>query len=258
MPSHQSNNTRSQGKRRSRRGKKQTSGVARGPAPATTFYVPRGSRNFLPRREYVTVEQVINGYYTVGTAQPLGVTAILGNSFDQPFNTATNAIGTTGASKSNITVTTGYNVTDHPYGWTELNTLYQYYKVHRMKCTVQVQPTAITDVVCAMLSALNYPSNLFIAQQASNPFSKQKLMICNDSKNTLSVSVDVASLLGYSREQYQGLTPTLMGANPAAAQQAFFNFQWQNLADGNPSSAIAFKFTLELYVEVSELQEFTS
>jgi hypothetical protein len=236
--------------------RRQIAGVRRGPAPSSTFYVPRGM-NFIPRREFVTVRQEMNGYYTIGTLQPLGVTAIMGNNFDQPFNTATNAIGTTGASKSNITVTTGYNVTDHPYGWTELNTLYQYFKVHKMRLTVSIQPTAITDVVQAQLAPNTYPSNLFIAQMSSNPKAKTKLCLCNE-KNVLSVTVDVADLLGYTREQYQGLTPTLMSGSVAASQQAFFNFQWQNLVDGNPSSAIAFTFLLEEWLEVSELQEFTS
>lgn len=237
---------------------KTVAGVRHGPASQYTYYVPRNSRNFLPRREFVQLEQTMVGYYGNGTAQSSGITAVYANSFGQPFNSGTNAIGTTGSGKSNITVQAGYNVTDHPFGYTELSSIYAYYKIHRTRMKITVVGTNTNDIFTMMLFPSILAQSSFIGQASAEPYAAFKLVCSTGQPVTFQKSVDVCALLGYTRAQYQGLTPTLLGSQPAAATSCFWNFQWQNIASQNPSGNFSITFELSTDIELMEQGQFTS
>lgn len=240
------------------RNQRQVAGVRHGPAAQYTYYVPRNSRNFLPRREFVQLEQTMVGYYGNGTAQSSGITAIYANSFGQPFSTGANAIGTTGSGKSNITVQAGYNLTDHPFGYTELSSIYAYYKIHKSKMKITIVGTNGNDVFTMMLFPSILAQSSFIGQASSEPYAKFKQVCSTGQPVSFQRTIDVCELLGYTRDQYQGLTPTLLGSQPAAATSCFWNFQWQNIASQNPSGNFSIVFELSTYIELSEIGQFTS
>ncbi len=217
-----------------------------------------GVQSFLPRRVVGVFKQEMFGYYNTPTAQPNGSMSIQAGSFFQPFNQVGNPIGGTGAGKSNITINSGYNVSSDPLGYSEVQALYQYYKVRR--AMLLVRALSVSDVFNMQLCPSTQQASAFTPTTfAANPYGKS--MLCGPSQrpNVLKLTMDSPTILGYSQQQYAGLTPTLMSASPSAPLQWFFNFTWQNTTGGNsPTANIYFEFELYQEVEISELEEFSA
>jgi hypothetical protein len=218
-----------------------------------------GIQSFLPRRQVAVFKQVMNAYYNTATAQPQGAFSINASSFYQPFSNVGVAVGSIGANKSNLSLTSGFAISQNPIGYSEIAGLYQYYKVRRVMLRISLLALAAAD-------AFNFygaPSNVALSNyepvyQGGNPYGKNKLVGFAEKPVVFEWVLDAATVLGYSREQFAGLTPTLFGAAPTSPQIWYFNLGWMECNNTNPATGIVFDMELYQEVEVSELELFST
>ncbi len=213
-------------------------------------------QSFLPRRLVATFKTPMLGNYVTATAQPNGQFNINASSFFQPFNTVGTAMGTTGAGKSNITVSAGFSVGSSPLGYSEMDSLYQYYKVRRAEVRVRCLPT-LDNVYVSLFPANVQESAVVLPGSSANPYAKTQLCAAGMPPRTLVCSMTAPTVLGYNRTQFEGLTPTLFGAAPGSSQVWFFNIAWSNaVGSTNATGTISFEVELWQEVEISELEIF--
>ncbi len=224
-----------------------------------TVRMPRGIQSFLPRRFITTIKSVMQGYYLAPSAQPNGVFNVQASAAWEPWNNVGIPISSTGANKSNVSLSTSYSATDSGIGYQELQSLYTYYKVRWAKMTARGNPTNGSDqFVLSLYPSQAAASTASIKPTNSQPYSKETLCVGGARPVTLSVGIDSATILGYTPSQFEGISPTLVGSSPGSTLQWFFNVMWQNTAPGNPVSSFAFLFELWQEVEFTELTAFST
>lgn len=223
----------------------------------STTMMPRTVQAIFPRRQVVTFKQTMIAFYTVATAQSTGAFSIQASSFYAPFDNVTNKIGVTGANKSNLTLNGAYSTTQNPYGYTEFNSLYTYYKVRKSTCKVTVSSLA-DEVFVAMAPSPSQITTYVPIQTGSQPYSKQKLANAGGPPRVVSCSIASPTVLGYNATQFEGLAPTLMGTSPGSTTQWFWNITWCNPTGASPSGNLFFEIELWQDVEVSELVNWSS
>lgn len=218
-----------------------------------------GVQSFLPRRNVVVVKQSMIGYYATATAQLQGVMAVQASSFFEPFNTVGIPIGTTGANKSNITLNPNFSAGQSPIGYSELNALYQYYKVRKARLRVRALAGASVDVFqMALQPSTVQASTAQIVTSTANPYAKNAMVTSSARPTEITIECSGPQILGYSATQFEGLTPALFAAAPGASGQWFFNFSWCMQTTTNATQPLFFEFDIWQEVEVSLLEEFSS
>ncbi len=241
--------------------KKKTQTIARGravPFRGDAWYsnTRLSINSFMPRRLTSVFRQVMVGYYNTATARASGCFSVCVSSFTTPFNTS-NSLGNTGANKSNITLNGAYSTSQNPIGYAEVNVLYTYFKVRRVRMVVKA--IAQADVFYMSL----YPNEAQLTTDnpvtaSSQPMSKSQLVAWGSRPTTMTIDSTIPEILGFSAQQWEGMAPTLMSATPGSTSQAFMNFEWNTASGSNPGSQIYFEFQLFQEVEFSELQTFNS
>jgi hypothetical protein len=218
-----------------------------------------GIQSFLPRRQVAVFKQVMNAYYNTATAQPQGAFSINMSSFYEPFSNVGVAIGSLGANKSNLSLTAGFAIFQNPIGYQEIQALYQYYKVRRVMLRISLLALAAADAFnfygAPSTAAL---SNYEPIYQGANPYGKNKLVGFAEKPVIVEWVLDAPTVLGYSKEQFAGLAPTIFGAAPTSPQIWYFNLGWMECNNTNPATGIVFDIELYQEVEVSELELFST
>ncbi len=201
----------------------------------------------------------LQGYYLTATAQPNGCFAVMASAIYQPFNNATNIIGSTGAGKSNISLSTSYAATQSGIGYQELQSLYSQYKVRWAKFRAVGSATNGAD----QFTIAAYPATTQITSTAmppvdAQPYAKDAMCVSGSKPQGFEISMDCPTVMGYSNVQWEGIAPTLVGNTPSSVTQWFYNFCWQVNTPGNPASSLAFLFNLWQEVEFSEPVAFST
>jgi len=218
--------------------------------------LPLTTNSFLPRKITSSFRQTILGYFNPSVAQTYGFFSVQASSFFEPYNTVAVAVGSTGANKSNITISSGYSAGFSPTGYVEIANLYEYYKVKRARFSIKCIPQSAADVIFLSLSpginqatASNYNSN------TEQPFAKRTICNTSSPQKTLVSNCSSKAVLGWSQTQFEGYLPSLLSGAPAAAQQWFFNVAWTS-SNGTTPGFLTFEMDIVQDVEISELQYF--
>jgi hypothetical protein len=215
-------------------------------------------QSFLPRRLVAVFKTPMLANYVTALAQPNGQFNINASAFWEPFNTVGTAIGTTGAGKSNMNVAVGFANGNSPIGWSEMNALYQYYKVRKAELRLRVLPT-LDNVYVTAFPATVAETAVVLPGSSANPYAKTQLCAAGMPPRTIKIRMNSTTVLGYNKTQFEGLLPTLMAAAPGSSQTWFFNVAWSNaVASTAATGTISFEVELWQEVEISQLEIFST
>lgn len=216
-------------------------------------------QSFIPRRVVAVFKQQMMCYYATATAQPSGCFNVQASSFFQPFSNVPNTITSAGAGKGNLTTAANFAINQSPIGYSEMDALYQYYKVRRAKLRVKVMPNSDVMYICGAPTTIPESSSTPSPGLSAMPYSKNAILAPGMRPVTLSWNNASPTILGYSPTQYEGLTPTIMGAAPGASGQWYFNIIWSTGAGtSNPTANVYFEIELWQEVELSGLEIFST
>lgn len=243
---HRRNSTRQPRRRKNNRG------IAADPLRLATFRNRESlaSHQLLPRRIESWATTTICGYVPSNTAQN-GVFNVNATSLYEPFNT-TSKLFTTGG---NFTLTTSYNIADNPMGYTELASIYDFYRVLESQIRVTLVPNVNGDTLALAI----YPNPVGqtganMAEASEQPYGKSKL--CNpgaaNSANTLTLKMLSHHVLGLTKPQFMDLQASTFGAGPSANQSWFWNVTWQCIDNANNSNPLYCEVQLLQRVEITQ------